>query len=425
MFFALIDCSKTIEILKQGEKDGLMPPKSLLVQIPAQCEGTIRENPFREPLEHFPASISGAEQKRLHAKIENAIGSLVLPAYGDFAVFIRIEYAPHGRNIIGLVGLPNGARQYQLAIQHYTTTNMTAGEIHSLGLKEVSRVETLLNQVAQRAGYTDLTAYRGALKRDPRYIPKSPEQIVDRFRRYVTEMQPHLSELFLPYSLPPLTVEPVPASQPGNGTHYVGGSDDGSLPARIVVLTSDYQHRSLISDETQAYHEGVPGHHLQISVQQQLSTLRHFRRDTDYAVFAEGWAVYAEAFGKEIGLFQDPASDYGRLNLELMRAVRLVVDTGIHAKGWSREQAVDYYRQSGATDEPTTQSEVDMCIARPGRNLAYQIGKLRILELRHRAEQKLGANFDLRKFHDQILRGGNMPMDLLSKQVDTWISEQL
>lgn len=416
--------AQTIEVLKLGVKDGLVPPRSLLDQIPAQCAGTIAEDPFLVPLQHFPASITTPDRVRLTKQIQTIVSSVVLPAYKGFGEYIAHDYAPKGRTVIGLVGLPDGVRRYQFAIRQRTTTDMAAAEIHALGLSEVTRINTLLTEVAHRAGYKDLSSYRTALNTDSKYIPTSSAQIVELFRRYVTQMRPRLGELFLNYQMPPLTVEAVPASQPRNGTHYVGGSQDGKQPARVVVLTSDYAHRSLISDETQAYHEGLPGHHLQLSIQQQLAGMPAFRRESDYAVFAEGWAVYAEALGKEIGFFQDPASDYGRLNLELMRAVRLVVDTGVHAEGWSREQAVAYYRESGATDEPTTQSEVDITIARPGRNLAYQIGKLKILELRHRAEEQLGLRLDIRAFHDQILGGGNLPMDLLTQHVEIWLSSE-
>jgi len=203
------------------------------------------------------------------------------------------------------------------------------------------------------------------------------------------------------------------------------GTPDGARPARVVVATSDYAHRKLLSDETQAYHEGIPGHHLQISIQQRLTGLPEFRLHVINNAYAEGWAVYAEALGKEIGFFQDPASDYGRLNLELMRAVRLVVGTGIHSEGWTREQAVAYFRESGAGDEPTIQAEINRYIAWPAQGLSYQIGKLKILDLRNRAQRQLGSRFDLRAFHDEILSGGSLPLDMLEARVANWIGSQL
>jgi uncharacterized protein (DUF885 family) len=416
---------QTIAVLRQGEKDGLMPVRVLLDQIPAQCEGAISENPFLAPTKNFPASIAAEDQKRLTDAIVQAVNTEVLPAYRSFEDFIVKEYAPQGRATIGLNSLPDGARRYQQAIREQTTTDMSPAEIHALGIKEVERINGLLTDLAVKSGYKELPTFRAALNSDPKYIPKSPDQIVDDFRHYVGEMQPRLPELFGVFPKEPLTVEAAPASQPNNPTHYIFGTPDGSRPARVVVATSNYAHRKLLSDETQAYHEGIPGHHLQISIQQQLTGLPEFRLHVINNAYAEGWAVYAEALGKEIGFFQDPASDYGRLNLELMRAVRLVIDTGIHSEGWTRDQAVAYFRESGAGDEPTIQAEVNRYIAWPAQGLSYQIGKLKILELRDRAKQKLGPRFDLRAFHDEILSGGSLPLDMLESRVNHWIATQL
>ena len=416
---------QTIEVLRQGEKDGLMPVRILIEQIPAQCEGTIGENPFVVPTKKFPASIPEEAQKRLTEEIERVVNAEVLPAYRRFADFIAEDYAPHGRTAIGLSSLPDGARRYQQAIREQTTTDMSPAEIHALGLREVERIKGLLTQLAIKAGYKDLGSFRAALNSDPKYVPKSADQIVDDFRRYVGQMQPRLPELFGVFPKTPLTVEAAPASQPNNPTHYIFGTPDGSRPARVVVATSNFAHRKLLSDETQAYHEGIPGHHMQISIQQRLTGLPEFRLHIVNNAYAEGWAVYAEALGKEIGFFQDPASDYGRLNLELMRAVRLVVDTGIHSEGWTREQGVAYFRESGAGDEPTIQAEIDRYIAWPAQGLSYQIGKLKILDLRDRSKQQLGSRFDIRAFHDEILSGGSLPLDMLEARVDHWIGSQL
>ena len=416
---------QTIDVLRQGERDGLMPVRILLEQIPAQCEGTIAENPFLAPTRKFPASISRQDQKRLTEEIVQVVNSEVLPAYRRFADFIAKDYAPHGRVTIGLNGLPDGGRRYQQAIRKQTTTDMSPAEIHELGLREVKRIKGLLADLGLKAGYKDLSSFRAALNSDPSYVPKSADQIVDDFRRYVGQMQPRLPELFGVFPKNPLTVEAVPASQPNNPTHYIFGTPDGSRPARVVVATSNYAHRKLLSDETQAYHEGIPGHHMQVSIQQRLTGLPEFRLHVFNNAYAEGWAVYAEALGKEIGFFQDPASDYGRLSLELMRAVRLVVDTGIHSEGWTREQAVAYFRESGAADEPTIQAEIDRYIAWPAQGLSYKIGQLKILDLRDRAKQRLGPHFDIKAFHDEILSGGSLPLDMLEGRVNSWIASQI
>src|SRR5271166_2501372 len=301
---------------------------------------------------------------------------------------------------------------------------MTPAEIHALGLREVARINQLITDLAHKQGYSDLQSYRVAVSKDPKYIPTSAEQIVDGFRNYIAQMQPHLPELFGLLPKTAVTVEAIPASQPGNASHYVPGTPDGSRPGRVVVATSNFAHRTLIGDETIAYHEGVPGHHMQISIQQQLKGLPDFRLHLINNAYAEGWAVYAEALGKEIGFFSDPVSDYGRLSKELMRAVRLVIDTGIHAEGWSREQAVAYFRESGTADEPTIQAEIDRYIAWPAQSLGYKIGQLKIRELRERAKQRLGARFDIRAFHDEILSGGSLPLDVLEARVDRWIAGQ-
>jgi uncharacterized protein (DUF885 family) len=415
---------QTVEVLKQGEKDGLMPVRFLLEQIPAQCEGIIAEDPFLLPTTKFPSSISAADQKRLTDDIVSATNAEVLPAYKRFAAFVANDYAPHGRTAIGLSSLPDGARRYQNAIHEETTTDMTPAEIHSLGLREVARINGLLTDLAHKAGYPDLKSFRAAINSDPKYIPTSADQIVEDFRHYVNQMEPRLPELFLDYPKTKLVVEAIPASQPQMGTHHVDGSADGSTPGRVVVATSNYARRRLISDETQAYHEGIPGHELQVTIEQHLKGLPDFRSQIRNNAYVEGWAVYAEALGKEIGFFQDPASDYGRLNLELLRAVRFVVDTGIHADGWTRDQAVTYFRESGAADEPTIQVEVDRYIALPAQSLSYKIGQLKIRELRARAKQQLGRRFDIRKFHDEILSAGSLPMDMLDTRINEWIKSE-
>ncbi len=415
---------QTVEVLKQGEKDGLMPVRFLLEQIPAQCEGIIAEDPFLLPTKKFPSSISATDQKRLTAEIVSAANTEVLPAYKHFAAFVANDYAPHGRTAIGMSSLPDGAQRYQNAIHEETTTDMTPAEIHALGLREIARINGLLTDLAHKAGYPDLKSFRAAINSDPRYIPTSADQIVEDFRHYVNQMEPRLPELFLDYPKTKLVVEAIPASQPQMGTHHVDGSADGSTPGRVVVATSNYAHRRLISDETQAYHEGIPGHELQVTIEQHLKGLPAFRSQIRNNAYIEGWAVYAEALGKEIGFFQDPASDYGRLNLELLRAVRFVVDTGIHADGWTRDQAVTYFRESGAADEPTIQAEIDRYIALPAQSLSYKIGQLKIRELRARAQQELGPRFDIRKFHDAILSAGSLPMDMLDARINRWIKRE-
>ncbi|BDU21563.1 DUF885 domain-containing protein [Dyella sp. GSA-30] len=415
---------QTEDLARLGIKDDVLPARYLLEKVVAACDAIIEEDPFLKPINTFPASISSHDRDRMTAQVTEVVNDEVIPAYKRFRDFVKSDYAPHARSGIGLSSLPRGAEMYQNAIREQTTTNMTPEEIHNLGLREVARIEGLLQDVAHRAGYASLASYRAVLKADPKYRPSSPEQIVDDFRHYVSAMEPHLPELFEEYPKTLLTVEAGSLTDPSFGTHIVVGPADGSKPGRVIVAVANFSQRSLISDETQAYHEGVPGHELQVTIQQRLKGLPKFRSDILNTAYVEGWAVYAEALGKEIGLFQDPASDYGRLNLELMRAVRLVVDTGINSYGWTRAQAVSYFRESGAADEPSLQAEIDRYVNWPAQSLGYKIGQLKFIELRERARSKLGPNFDIRKYHEEVLSAGSLPLDLLEGRVDRWIERQ-
>ena len=417
--------SQTTEVMRAGMKDKLMPVKFLLEKIPVQCQGIIDSDPFLIPTKKFPASISAEDQKHLTQEIIDAVNKDVIPAYKSFADFVAKEYAPHGRTTLAVTSLPNGEKIYQNDIYGRTTTHMTADEIHQLGLKEIDRIEAEMTAIAKKEGFNDLASFRASLKTNPKYIPKSSEQILDDFRHYIAQMEPKLPELFTLLPKSPVTVEAIPAFQAASATHYVTGTPDGKRPGRVVVATSNFAERSLIDDEAIAYHEGVPGHHMQLSVQQQLTGLPKFRlHGLGFNAYTEGWALYAEQLGKEVGFYQDPVSDYGRLSSELFRAVRLVVDTGIHAKGWSRDQVVEFFRKSGAVDEPTIQSETDRYIAWPAQALSYKLGQLKIRELRERAKKELGPKFDIRTFHDEILDGGTLPLDLLEARTNKWIAEQ-
>ena len=416
---------ESIEIMKAGEKDGLMPVKFLLEKIPAQCDGVVNANPFALPTKKFPASFSGADKKRLTEQINDAVSKQVFPAYRNFAKFIQTDYAPHGRTTLAVTSLPDGQRRYQNDILGRTTTNIPAAEIHAIGLREMARIEGLMTDIAHKQGYKDLATFRAAVEADPKYIPTSSQQIVDDFAKYIAQMQPRLSELFTVLPKAPVTVEAIPAFQSAMATHYNGGTPDGKRPGRVVVATSEFGKRSLINDEAVAYHEGVPGHHMQISISQELTGLPKFRQHSGNSGYIEGWALYAEELGKEIGFYKDPVSDYGRLRSELFRAVRLVVDTGIHNEGWSREKVVDFMRQSGAVDEATIQAETDRYIAWPGQALSYKLGQLKIRELRERARTQLGPAFNIRTFHDEILNGGALPLDVLDARINRWIKGQL
>ena len=416
---------QTEEVLRAGVNDHLVPVRFIAEKIPGQAEGVIASNPFILPLTRFPASFSDAEKNRLTEQITSTVNNEVFPAYKQFAAFITTDYIPHARTTLSVNSLGGGKRRYQTTLRRFTTTALTAAQIHEIGLKEVDRITTEMAALAKANGYPDLTTFRDHIENDPKYRAVSAEAIVEDFRKYIAQMLPHLPELFNLLPKTAVTVEPIPPFQASAATHYQSGTPDGKRPGRVSVAVSDPTHRSYINDEAVAYHEGVPGHHLQITIEQSLAGLPEFRKHGGNSAYTEGWGLYAEQLGKEIGLYRDPGSDYGRLRSELFRAVRLVVDTGIHEMDWSRDQVVDYMRKSHAVDEPTIQAETDRYISGPGQACSYKLGQLKIRELRERARQQLGTKFDLKTFHDEILSGGALPLDVLDARVNRWIKAQL
>src|SRR6185312_11659880 len=416
------------DLLRLGVRDQLMPPKFLCEKVAVQANDVAKSKPFLKAIAKIPASFSDADRQRITREIQEAVDMEVSPAYVQFADFITKEYAPHGRLKIGVDSLPDGKHRYEVAVREMTTTNMTPAEIHQLGLDEIKRIRAEMTDVAHRAGYKDFASFQQALRSDPKHIPTSSEQILDDFRHYIDQMRPKLPELFTVLPECPVTVEAIPSYQTGAATHYQTGTPDCKRPGRVSVATSDFAHRTLIDDEAIAYHEGIPGHHMQLSVQQQLKGLPQFRLHGGSVLstnaYTEGWGLYAEQLGKDIGFYQDPASDYGRLSSELFRAVRLVVDTGIHSQGWTRDQVVTFFRENSNEDEPNIQAETDRYIAWPGQCLSYKIGQLKFRELRERARKELGPKFDLRAFHDQMLSSGSIPLDLLDARTNAWIAAQ-
>ena len=416
---------QTENVLRAGVNDHLVPVRFIAEKIPGQAEGVITANPFLIPLKKFPGSFSDADKKRLTDEITSTVQNEVFPAYKQFAAFVRSDYIPHCRTTLSINSLGGGARRYQATLHRFTTTDLTAAQIHDIGLKEVHRITEEMAALAKTNGYKDLASFRDHVEKDPKYQPPSGDAIVEDFRKYISQMEPHLPQLFNLLPKTAVTVEPIPPFQAAAATHYQGGTPDGKRPGRVSVAVSDPTHRSFINDEAVAYHEGVPGHHLQISIQQSLTGLPEFRKHGGNSAYTEGWGLYAEQLGKEIGFYQDPGSDYGRLRSELFRAVRLVVDTGIHDMGWSRDQVVEYMRSSHAVDEPTIQAETDRYISGPGQACSYKLGQLKIRELRERAKLRLGPKFDLKTFHDEILSGGALPLDVLDARIGRWIQSQL
>lgn len=416
--------------MRQGLRDRLMPPKYLLEKVASEAEDIatkpLTESPFTEPLQKFPSANSAPDRQRLTHAIEAAVRDEVEPAYAKFAAFVRNNYAPHGRTEYGVRALPDGAARYRFAVRHMTTTDLTPEQIHAMGLRQVADIDVQMLKLARSLEFHDLKSFNEHIRKDPGLYGKSAKQIVDLYRHYTDQMYAKLPQLFghLPKThleVVPMEVYRAPGAVPAD---YTPGSGDGSRPGRINVNEYDPSHRLLLNIEAIAYHEGIPGHHMQFSVAQEMPDLPSFRRFSEYDAYSEGWAFYAEQLGKEAGFYQDPYSEYGRLENEMWRSVRLVVDTGVHDRHWSRQQMIDFFREHTAMDDQNIATEVDRYIAWPGQALAYKLGQMKILELREQARQALGPSFDIRAFHDAVLSEGPVPLDILEARIKIWIRQQ-
>jgi uncharacterized protein (DUF885 family) len=415
--------------MREGLRDHRMPPRYLLEKVAGQAQqiadNPLDKSPFTEPLRKFPDSIPEAERRRLREAIESAVKNSVAPAYTSFAKFVREDYAPHGRLEPGVWALPDGEARYRFAVRHETTSDFTAEQIHQLGLKSVTEIEAEMLTIAASQGYNDLKSFNEHIRQDPKLHASSGRQLFDLYTQYRDQMYGKLPELFGRLPKNKLAVVPMESFRSADAVpaDYSPGAGDGSRPGRINVNEYAPEKRLLLNVEAIAYHEGVPGHHLQFSIAQELTGLPPFRRYAlDLNAFTEGWAFYSERLGKEAGFYRDPYSDYGRLQNEMWRAVRWVVDTGVHARHWTRQQMVDFFHQHTAMDDQNIETEVDRYIAWPAQALSYKMGQMKILELRERAQRQLGARFDLRAFHDAVLDQGPLPLDMLDTAIDEWIA---
>ncbi len=413
-----------------GIEDKRVPPKYLLekalAQVKVMAAQKPEDSPLALPLKKFPADIKPAEQERIRTEMLDAIAHEVLPAYLRFARFLEVSYVPAGREQPGISSLPDGAKYYQFLIRHTTTTDLTADQIHQIGLDEVKKDEAEMLAIAQKLGFKDLASFRASLKANPKLKAASREALLDAYRSYLTPMQARLPQLFGTLPKAKFEVVPVPdyLEKTSSPAYYEDGAPDGSRPGRLFINTYNATDRNLYSVEDIAYHEGLPGHHLQISIAQELQGIPTFRKYDGNTAYIEGWGLYSERLGKDVGLYQDPYSDYGRLEGDIWRAIRLVVDTGVHSQNWTRDQMVQYFHDHSNIDDTSIQAEVDRYIAWPSQALAYKVGQLKILELRERARKALGDKFDLRAFHDQVLDAGALPLDMLSDRIDAWIASQ-
>jgi uncharacterized protein (DUF885 family) len=421
----------TVADMRLGMAAGLAPPRFLLEKVAAQAEavaaGKPEETPFARPLASMPPEVPPAEQQRIREEFLAAIRDGVAPAYQRFARFVREEYAPRGRAEPGIWALPDGEARYAALVRRVTTTALTPEAIHRTGLAEVARIEKEMLAVARKLGHADLKSFGAALDANPALHPRSREQILDLYRGYIDGMAKELPRLFGRLPQAGFEVAPVESyrEETAAGAQYMPPSPDGTRPGQIKVNTGDFEKRMTITFESTAYHEGLPGHHLQIAIAQELPGLPPIRRlGTFYGAFVEGWALYSERLGEEVGRYQDPYSYYGHLEEEMLRAIRLVVDTGIHWKRWSRQQAVEFFRAHSNREELDIQIETDRYIAWPAQALGYKIGQLEILELREKARRELGDRFDIRAFHDAVLGAGSLPLDVLAARIDGWIARE-
>ena len=413
-----------------GMDDKRMPPRYLLEkaleQVQMLAQQKPEDSPLAMPLKKFPAEIAAADQERIKTEMLAAIEKEVLPAYMRFARFIKVSYIPACRTEPGIGALADGAKYYQFLIRRTTTTELSADKIHQIGLDEVKKDEAAMLEIAQKLGFKDLASLRASMKSNAKLRGATGPALLDDYRAYLTPMQAKLPALFGRLPKAPFEVVPMPdyLEKTSPPAYYESGTPDGSRPGRLLIDTWNAGDRNLYAVEAIAYHEGLPGHHLQLSIAQELTGVPTFRKYEQYTAFVEGWGLYSEHLGKDVGFYQDPYSDYGRLEADIWRAIRLVVDTGVHSQHWTRDQMVQYFHDHSAIDETTIQSEVDRYIAWPGQALAYKIGQLKILELRDRAKKALGDKFDIRAFHDEVLDSGALPLDVLEARIDGWIAAQ-
>ena len=421
---------QTTANMRMGMRDGLMPPRYLLEVVATEADEIagkpVDQSLFTEPLKRFPAEIGVQDRKRLADDLVHTVGTLVLPAYAKFAHFVREEYAPRGRTEFGVWALPDGAARYRQNIRERTTTDTPPEELHALGLKQVEEIEAEMVVLAKAQGFTDVKSFNQHIRDDRRFYGVSGEQVLGLYQKYTDQMYEKLPSYFGKLPKNKLVVTPMEDYRAAHAVpaDYSSGAGDGSRPGRINVNEYDPAHRLLLNVEAIAYHEGVPGHHLQISLAQEAMDIPAFRRYADYTSYIEGWALYSETLAHEMGFYQDPYSEYGRLQNLMWRSVRLVVDTGVHAKHWTRQQMIDFFHEHTAMDDQNIETEVDRYIAWPGQALSYKLGEMTILRMRAKAKEKLKERFDIKAFHAAILDGGAMPLVVLEQKLSDWLAAQ-
>jgi uncharacterized protein (DUF885 family) len=424
-----VQIDQTITLLERGLDEGRTPPRVILERVPeqisAQVVGDPERSPFFVPYQEIPASVPTDSKDRLRSEGRSAIAEVVVPAYRRLLNFFEDRYLPGSRSTIAASDLPDGDAYYAFLTRMHTTTDMTPEAIHRLGLGEVKRIRAEMDALIDQIGFDGTYAeFLEFLRSDDRFYYDNPDELLAGYRAIIQRIDPELPRLFGRLPTIPYEVQPIPAIAAPSATaaYYFEGTVDGSRPGTVFVNLDQPRSRPKYEMETLMAHEGVPGHHLQISLALEQGHLPNFRRHSFFTAYIEGWGLYSESLGEALGLYHDPYSKFGQLTFEMWRAVRLVVDTGMHAKGWSRQQAIDYFKENAARPEHDIVNEVDRYLAWPGQALAYKIGQLKFSELRRRAEDHLGDRFDIKEFHDLVLASGALPLDLLEGKVDRWLA---
>lgn len=420
-----------IDLAEAGRKAGLMPPAILMQRIPDQLAGQVVEfaadSPFFRPFATLPESFSAADRERLRAAATEVIEDTVIPAYTKLDNYFNATYLPAATESIGLSSLENGSAWYEFQARSYTTTRMTPDEIHRVGLDEVKRIREEMQLIIAEVGFEgSFQDFLEHLRTDPQFYFDTPEELYQEYLATSKRIDPELVKLFGKLPRMPYGVKPIPDSIAPDTTtaYYSRPAADGSRAGIYWVNLYMPEVRPKYEIEVLSVHEAMPGHHLQIALQQELGDMPMFRRFMGFTAFVEGWGLYSERLGYDLGLYKDPYSRFGQLTYDMWRAVRLVVDTGMHYKGWTREQAIEFFKDNAAKTEHDIVNEIDRYIDWPGQALAYKIGQLKILTLRARAERQLGEDFDIRAFHDELLGAGALPLDLLEQRMDTWLATQ-
>ena len=421
--------AQTINLMKEGIEKGILPPKITMQRVPAQIEKQLVENPeqslFYKPFDDLPGNFTSDESRRIRSAAKEVIGKKVVPAYRDLYEFFTTTYYPACREGIGASELPDGKAYYEFRVRQFTTTELTPEDVHQIGLREVARNRKEMDQIIQEVDFDgSFEEFIHFLRTDPQFYYDNPEQLLEGYLAIAKRIDPQLVDLFGKLPRMPYGVKTIPAAIAPDTTtaYYTRPAADGSRAGFYYVNLYKPETRPKYEMEVLTVHEAVPGHHLQIALQQELEQLPDFRRYSGFTVFTEGWGLYSERLGYDLGLYKDPYSRFGQLTYDMWRAVRLVVDTGMHYKGWSRQKAIEYFMANAARNKLDIVNEIDRYISWPGQALAYKLGQLKILELRERAEDALGDKFDIREFHDTVLSKGSVPLDILEANIDQWIN---